>query len=282
MILVTGATGNIGRHVVTTLLDEGQEVRALTRDPERAGLPSEVDVVTGDFDAVETLTPAMKGVDTVLLASYGPATGRRDANVANTAATAGARRIVKISIAGVEAGDRDPVTEWHRAGEEAIDRVGIPRTFLRCGELMSTALWWAETIGSMGKVFVPFADSPSAPIDPVDVATVAVRCLTDTRSDDSEALVLTGPEALTSRARVQRLGEMLGTMLECVEVPREAALEKMVAAGQPPVIASARLDMIEVKSKGLGAAPSDTVETVTGRPAQTFDDWAARNLAAFR
>jgi (4-alkanoyl-5-oxo-2,5-dihydrofuran-3-yl)methyl phosphate reductase len=282
MILVTGATGNIGRHVVTTLLDEGQEVRALTRDPERAGLPSEVDVVTGDFDAVETLTPAMKGVDTVLLASYGPATGRRDANVANTAATAGARRIVKISIAGVEAGDRDPVTEWHRAGEEAIDRVGIPRTFLRCGELMSTALWWAETIRSMGKVFVPFADSPSAPIDPIDVATVAARCLTDTRSDDSAALVLTGPEALTSRARVQRLGEMLGTTLECVEDPREAALEKMVAAGQPPVIASARLDMIEVKSKGPGAAPSDTVETVTGRPAQTFDDWAARNFAAFR
>jgi uncharacterized protein YbjT (DUF2867 family) len=282
MILVTGATGNIGRHIVTTLLYEGQEVRALTRDPEHAGLPSEVDVVTGDFDAVETLTPAMKGVDTVLLASYGPATGRRDANVATTAATAGARRIVKISIAGVEAGDRDPVTEWHRAGEEAIDRVGIPRTFLRCGELMSTALWWAETIRSMGKVFVPFADSPSAPIDPVDVATVAVRCLTDTRSDDSEALVLTGPEALTSRARVRRLGEMLGTTLECVEVPREAALEKMVAAGQPPVIASARLDMIEVKSKGPGAGPSDTVETVTGRPAQTFDDWAARNLAAFR
>ena len=66
-----------------------------------------------------------------------------------------------------------------------------------------------------------------------------------------------------------------------MEVPRDVALEKMIAAGQPPVIASARLDMIEVKSKGLGASPSDTVETVTGRAAQTFDDWAARNLAAF-
>ena len=281
MILVTGATGNIGRLVVTTLLDEGQEVRALTRDPECARLPSEVDVFTGDFDAVETLAPAMKGVDTVLLASYGPVTGTRDANVAHTAATAGASRIVKISIAGVEAGDCDPVTEWHRAGEEAIDRVGIPRTFLRCGELMTTALWWAATIRSMGKVFVPFADSPSAPIDPVDVAMVAVRCLTDSRPGESEALVLTGPEVLTSSARVHRLGAMLGTTLECVEVPREAAFEKMVAAGQPPVIASARLDMIEVKSKGPGAVPSDTVEAVTGRPAQTFDDWAARNLAAF-
>jgi uncharacterized protein YbjT (DUF2867 family) len=282
MILITGATGNIGRHVVTALLDDGQDVRALTRDPEHAGLPSGVDVFTGDFDAVETLTPALKGVDTVLLASYGPATETRDANVANTAATAGASRIVKISIAGVEAGDRDPVTEWHRAGEEAIDRVGIPRTFLRCGELMTTALWWAETIRSMGKVFVPFADSPSAPIDPVDVAMVAARCLTDSRPDDSEALVLTGAEVLTTRERVQRLGEMLGTTLKCIEVPREAAFEKMVAAGQPPVIASARLDMIEVKSKGPGAAPSDTVETVTGRPAHTFDDWATRNLAAFR
>ena len=132
--------------------------------------------------------PAMEGVDTVLLASYGPATGTQDANVANTAAAVGASRIVKISIAGVEAGDSDPVTAWHRAGEEAIDRVGIPRTFLRCGELMTTALWWAETIKATGKVFVPFADAPSAPIDPVDVASVAVRCLTDRRPDNLEAL----------------------------------------------------------------------------------------------
>jgi uncharacterized protein YbjT (DUF2867 family) len=282
MILVTGATGNIGRNVVTALLDEGQEVRALTRDPARAQLPSGVDVVAGDFDAVETLTPAMKGVTSVLLASYGPATGTRDANVANAAAEAGVRRIVKISIAGVEAGDGDPVTEWHRAGEEAIDRVANHRTFLRCGELMTTAFWWAETIRRVGKVFVPFADSPSAPIDPGDVAMVATRCLTDGRHDDRDALLLTGPEILTSRERVRRLGEMLGETLECVEVPRDVALERMIAAGQPPVVASARLDMIEVKSKGPGASPSNTVEAVTGRPAQTFDDWAAGNLAAFR
>ena len=114
MILITGATGNIGRYVVTILLDERQQVRALTRDPERAGLPAAVEVVAGDFDAVETLVPAMEGVDSVFLSSYGPATGLQDANVATTAAAAGVRRIVKISIAGVEAGDSDPVTAWHR------------------------------------------------------------------------------------------------------------------------------------------------------------------------
>jgi uncharacterized protein YbjT (DUF2867 family) len=282
MILVTGATGNIGRHVVTTLLEEGHEVRALSRDPERAELPSEIDVFTGDFDVIETLTEAVRGVDSALLATYGPETGTRDANVAHAAVTAGAGRIVKISIAGVEAGDRDPVTQWHRAGEEAVDRAGIARTFLRCGELMTTALLWAGSIRRVGKVFVPFADSPSAPIDPVDVAMVAARCLTDSHRDDAEALLLTGSEVLSSRARVHRLGEMLGTTLECVEVPREAAFERMVAAGQPPVIANARLDMIEVKAKGEGARPSDTVERVTGRPARTFADWATRNLAAFR
>jgi uncharacterized protein YbjT (DUF2867 family) len=282
MILVTGATGNIGRHVVTTLLADGHDVRALTRDPEQAGLPSAVDVRTGDFDSVGTLAPAMEGIATVLLASYGPATESRDANVATTAAAAGARRIVKISIAGVETGDADPVTAWHRAGEEAINRVGIARTFLRCGELMTTALWWAGSIKATGKVFVPFADAPSAPVDPLDVATVAAHCLTDRGPGDIEALTLTGPEILTSRARVRRLGELLGTSLVCVEVPREAAFERMVAAGQPPVIANARLDMIEVKSKGPGAEPSNAVERVIGRPAQTFDDWAGRNLAAFQ
>jgi (4-alkanoyl-5-oxo-2,5-dihydrofuran-3-yl)methyl phosphate reductase len=282
VILVTAATGNIGRLVVSALLDEGADVRALTRDPRRAALPAEVDVCTGDFDDVDTLATAMKGVDTILLTTYGPATELRDANVARIAATAGASRIVKISIAGVETGDEDPVTEWHRAGEQAIDRVGIPRTFLRCGELMATALWWASTIRSAGKVFVPFADAPSAPIDPADVALVAARCLSGGRRDDSDALVLTGPEVLTNRARVQRLGELLGTTLECVEISRQAAFERMVAAGQPALIAAARLEMIEVKSSGPGAAPSDTVERVIGRPAQRFDAWAARNLATFR
>jgi uncharacterized protein YbjT (DUF2867 family) len=282
MILVTGATGTIGRHVVARLLDEGQDVRALTRDPRRAALPPGVDVRGGDFDAVETLEPAMEGVNTVFLASYGPSTETRDANVASSAAGAGAHRIVKISIAGVDAGDADPVSQWHRAGEAAVDDANIPRTFLRCGELMSTALWWAESIKRTGTVFVPFADAPSAPIDPVDVATVAARCLTDHRTDPREALVLTGPEVLTSRARVRCLGELLGTPLACVEVPRDTAFERMVAAGQPPVIASARLDMIHVKSKGAGAAPSNSVEMMTGRLAGTFGEWATRNLAAFR
>jgi uncharacterized protein YbjT (DUF2867 family) len=224
----------------------------------------------------------MTGVDTVLRVSYGPATGTRDANVAVTAATAGVSGFVKISIAGVNVGDHDPVTEWHRAGEETIDRGDIPRTALRCVELMTTTLWSAETIRSLGKVFVLSADAPSAPIDPVDVAMVAARCLTDSRPDDTEAPLLTGPEALPSRARVQRLGEILGSTLECVEVSREAAFEKMLAAGQPPAIADARLDMIEVKSRGSGAAPSNTVETITARPVRTFDNRAARNLAAFR
>ncbi len=283
MILVTGATGNVGRLLVTLLVDEGVEVRGLSRDPERAGLPPGVDVVVGDFGDVETLKPAMQGVDGVFLASYGPDTAVYDANVASTAAAAGARRIVKITINGVEEGDQDPVTTWHRGGEEAIDRVGIPRTYLRCPELMATSLWWAPTIKKMGKVFVPFADSSGAPADPLDVAAVAARCLTHARTEDAESLEITGPEVLTPRERVRRLGEILGTTLECVEVPRQVAYDNMTAAGMTPVIANARLDMIELKAKNKrGAVPLDTVEAVAGRPPHTFNEWVARHLAAFR
>lgn len=282
MILVTAATGNVGRLLVDQLLEEGHEVRALTRDPSRAGLPADVDVVQGDYDDADSLAPAMKGADTVFLASYGPATGTQDANVAESAASAGARRLVKISIAGVEAGDQDPVSEWHRAGEEAIDRTGIPRTFLRCGELFASSMWWAGTIKAMGKVFMPFADLPSAPVDPLDVAAVAARCLTDTRPDDAEDMVVTGPEVLTSRQRIERLGELLGTPVECVDVSREQAFENMTRMGMPDVIANARLDMIPIKANGAGAAPNDTVETVTARPPRTFDDWATRHLDVYR
>jgi uncharacterized protein YbjT (DUF2867 family) len=282
MMLVTGATGNIGRLLVTQLLDEGDKVRALTRDPARADLPAGAEVVRGDFDDVDSLKQAMQGVDTVFLATYGPATGAQDANVATTAGAAGARRIVKISIAGVETGDDDLVSQWHRAGEEAIDRAGIARTFLRCGELMTTSMWWADTIKSMGKVFMPFADLSSAPVDPLDVAAVAARCLVDNRPADAEALVVTGPEVLTSRQRIERLGELLDRPVECVDVSRDMAFETMTSMGMPEVIAKARLDMIPVKSKGPGAEPSDTVETVTGQPPRTFDDWASRHLAVYR
>jgi uncharacterized protein YbjT (DUF2867 family) len=281
MILVTGATGSVGRHLVTQLLDQREEVRALTRDPGRARLPPRVDVVEGDFYDVETLTPAMRGVDRVFLVSSGPDTAAHDANVAHAAAKAGARRIVKISVTGVEAGDPDPITTWHRAGEEAVDRVGIPRTFLRCGEFMSNALMWAETIRSMGTAFVPFAENPSAPVDPLDVATVAARCLTGSGALDAETLTITGPEVLTCTERVRRLGAILGKTLRCVDVPRQAAYEKMTAAGQPSLMANALLDMMEFKSNGRGAVPLDTVEAVTGRPPHTFDDWAARHLAVF-
>jgi uncharacterized protein YbjT (DUF2867 family) len=282
MILVAGATGNVGRHLVTQLLDEDEEVRAMTRDPERAALPARVEVVAGDLDDPETLTGAMRGVDRVFLVSFGPQTAARDANVANAAATVGASRIVKISVLGVEDRDSDPITSWHRAGEEAVDRAGIPRTFLRCGEFMSNALMWAGTIRSMRTAFVPFKENPSAPVDPLDVAMVAARCLIDNRARDSDALAITGPEVLTGTERVRRIGAMLETTLQCVDVTRQAAFEKMTAAGQPSLLANALLDMMEFKASGRGAVPLGTVETVTGRSPHTFDDWAARNLAAFR
>ncbi|MGH7340900.1 MAG: NAD(P)H-binding protein, partial [Candidatus Rokuibacteriota bacterium] len=183
---------------------------------------------------------------------------------------------------GVDSGDPDPINKWHRAGEEAFDSAGIARPFLRCGEFMTNALMWAETIKVMSTAFVPFAENPSAPIDPLDVARVAARCLTDRTAGDTEALALTGPEALTGADRVRRLGELLGKELNIVNVRRDRAYERMTGAGVPPVLADALLDMMEFKGSGRGAVPLDTVETVTGRAPATFDDWATRNLAAFR
>jgi len=224
---------------------------------------------------------AVKGVDTVLLASSGPGTGTRDANVANTAAAAGAGRIVRISIAGVDAGDGDPVTQWHRAGEEAIDRVGIPRTCLRCGELMTTALWWAATIRSMRKVIVPYPDTPSAPIDPGDVATVTVRCLRSAAPTTPKPSCSPGPRSSPPERPSNGPDDSLGTTWRAPRSPTTRHSRRW-CRGSATGDCQCRLDMIEIKSKGPGAAPSDTVETVTGRPPDTFDDWAAPNLAAFR
>ena len=281
MILVTGATGTVGREVVSQLLAAGQPVRALTRHPDRARLDPRVDVVRGDLERPETLAEAVKGVDRVFSLAVGPRLGEQEAGLAEAARGAGVRHIVKLSVLGAGENTRRGVVSWHSAGERAIRRIGVPWTFVQPGTFMSNSLFWADSIRREGRVYSNFGDGRTAPIHPSDIAAAAVLALT-TPGHEGKAWPLTGPEALSTGEQVRLLAAALGRPIEFVPISDEVARAGMEQAGMPAYLIEALLPFAAVVRSGKAGDVLPTVEQLTGRPALRFAEWARENAGAFR
>lgn len=281
MILVTGATGTVGREVVTQLLAAGEPVRAMTRDPSKANLDPRVEVVQGDFNTPNTLTKAVGGVDRVFSLTFGPRTGAHEGDLAEAAKRSGVRHIVKLSAMGGDDTTKNAIRKWHEEGEEAIKRSGIAWTILRPGGFMSNALHWRGSIRSQGKVFSNYGDGKVPSIYPRDIAAVAVRALIS-GAHDGKTYHLTGPEALTIGDQVRILSEVLGERIEYVAVSDEAARQALERSGMPGFIIDALIPFAAFIRSGKAAEVLPTVEEVTGKPPLTFVDWAREHAAAFR
>jgi uncharacterized protein YbjT (DUF2867 family) len=280
MILVTGATGTIGREVVAQLLTAGQKVRAMTRDPSKVKLNDGVEVVQGDFNAPDTLANAVSGVERVFSLTFGPQTGVHEKHLAQAAKASGVRHIVKLSALGGDDETRNNIRKWHDEGEQAIRETGIALTVLRPTGFMSNALHWRPSIRAQRKVFSNYGDGKLPSVHPRDIAAVAVRALT---SDGHEGKVypLTGPEALSISDQVKILADEIGRPLEYVPISDEAARKGMEHAGMPSFLIDALLPFAAFIRSGKGARIFHTVEEVTGRPPLRFGDWAKENAAAF-
>ncbi|QUQ64765.1 NAD(P)H-binding protein [Kutzneria sp. CA-103260] len=280
MILVTGATGEIGRAVVDSLLAQDIPVRATSRDPSRARLPDGVDVVRADLGDAAAVAAAVSGVDGVFLLTGGPEIPLHDKTVATAAASAGVRRIVKLSSG--RAGDdtaTDPIPRWHRAGERAVRESGVPWIMVRPMGFMSNALMWAGSIRAQDAVFAPYADGRVAVIDPLDIAAVAAVALTSAAT--GQVLTLSGPQALSPGEQVETLASVLGRPLRFVEVTPAAARDAIISHGVSPSMADAIMALRATALEEFTSVVHPTVGRVTGRPAGTFHAWAIRNLAAF-
>jgi uncharacterized protein YbjT (DUF2867 family) len=280
MILVTGATGTVGREVVAQLLTAGQKVRAMTRDPSKVNLDGEVEVVQGDFNAPDTLASAIQGVERVFSLTFGPQTGIHEKNLAQAAKASGVRHIVKLSALGGDDETRNNIRKWHDEGEQAIRETGIAWTVLRPTGFMSNALHWRPSIRAQRKVFSNYGDGKLPPVHPRDIAAVAVRALI---SDGHEGKVypLTGPEALSMSEQVKILADAIGKPLEYVPITDEVARQGMKDAGMPSFLIDALVPFAAFIRSGKAAHVFNTVKEVTGRPPLTFRDWAKENAAAF-
>ncbi|GAA1292694.1 NmrA family NAD(P)-binding protein [Pseudonocardia aurantiaca] len=266
MILVTGATGNIGRLVVDHLLRAGAtDVRALTTNPEKAKLPPEVEVVEGYLGRVETLPAALEGVERMYLAPL-ESTVRE---VVALAAKAGVRHIVDV------AGSKD---SWWGSVEVAVEESGVPWTHLEPGEFMDNYLMWAEQVRTSGTVRDGYPDAAVAAIDLDDIAAVAAVALLED-GHQGKAYPLTGPESLTRAEMVRLIGEALGREVPYVELAHADAVEALrPSMGE---FAETYVDgMAQLTKHPQQAVPA--IAELTGKPGTTFAQWAARNVAAFR
>ncbi len=279
MILVVGATGQIGGELVRLLTAANAAVRALTRDPEKAAhLPAGVERVRGDLGAPETLAVAFAGVDKAFVMAH--ATPHMQGHVKNAVAAAkgaGARHIVFLSSYSVEHLPSSALGRWHRAGEDEVAASGIDFTFLRPGNFASNALRWGETIRAQGAVFDASAGSRSAPIDPRDIAAVAAAALTSD-GHAGKSYTLTGPEVMTAREQVDVVARVLGKPVRHVPVPIEGARAGMLKGGMPEVIADAVLELVKGGDSLAEPLLTTAVRDVAGREAHTFETWARDNV----
>jgi uncharacterized protein YbjT (DUF2867 family) len=282
MILVTGATGTVGRAVVDRLVRAGAQVRAASRRPESADLPDGVDVVYADLGDPDSLRSALDGVKQVFLLANGPDIPQHDGNLARAAAQAGVGHIVKLSSG--RAGDvaaTDPIPTWHRAGERAVENSGVDWTFLRPLGFMSNALIWAGSIRARDAVYAPFAEGRVAVVDPEDIAAVAATVLT-APGHTGQIYTLTGPEALSPAWQVAVLAEVLRRPLQYVEVAPDIARQAILDHGVPPEMADAIMALRATALEGFTSVVHPDIERVTGIPATSFREWAQRNSENFQ
>ncbi|QIJ65654.1 NAD(P)H-binding protein [Streptomyces sp. JB150] len=280
MILVTGATGNVGAELVRGLAQAGEPVRALSRSGRlggRAGeaLPAGVEGVAGDLDRAETVRDALKGVRAMfLMPGYG---GQRQ--ILADARDAGVERVVMLSGGSAATGDRtNAVSAYLIDAEESVRESGLAWTFLRPTSFMSNALRLVDQIRAGDTVRVPFPDVYTTDIDPYDIAQCALHALL-TDAHTGRALELTGPQALLPADRVRVLGEVLGRDLRAVGLgPAEARAE--LEAAMPKSFADAIVSFF-VDGTLDESVVRPTVREVTGRDPRTFEQWARAHADAF-
>ncbi|WP_030691075.1 NAD(P)H-binding protein [Streptomyces globisporus] len=272
MILVTGATGNVGGEVVQALARAGEPVRALVRRP--ADVPAEQ--VVGDLDVPDSLASALDGVRGVFLLP-----GHRDMpGLLDRVRRAGAERVVLLSsLATVATDTRNALSEHMTGSETAVRESGLAWTFLRPNAFMSNALRWLPQLRAGDVVRDAFGTVPVASVDPYDIAAVAVRALLDPGHEE-RVHPLSGPEPLLPAQRLAVLAEVLGRDLRFRALSDEEGRADMAAAGVPEPYIQAFFGFY-----GEGTLDESrtypTVEQVTGRPPRTFGQWATAHRTAF-
>lgn len=276
MILVTGATGNIGSELVRALHGTGQSVRALTRRASQHILPEGVERVTGDLNRPETLSAALVGVQKVFLLS-----GYQDMPGALAEMRkAGIEQVVLLTAGCVVGGNMsNAITRFHLLSEAAVQESGVPWTILRPSGFMSNALQWVPQIQAGDIVRAPWADVRIAAIDPYDIAAAAAEVLS-ADGHEGQSYRLTGPESLLPSDKVRTLAKVLGRNLR-FEQQSDAEARAEMSRTMPTEYVDAFFRFFS-EGEYDDSQVLPTVQNLTGRQPRIFEQWVQAHAQVFQ
>ncbi|WP_431955345.1 SDR family oxidoreductase [Nocardia lijiangensis] len=280
MIVVTGATGNIGRSLVPLLAAAGAQVTAVSRGVGDVALPEGVRHVAADLADPASLSPALAGAEALFLLITGEQlmAGPDPEDVLGVVADAGVRRVVFVSSLGTQTRPEAAGYDRIRAYEKAIQASDMEWTILRPGGFFSNTYAWAESVRAENVVAAPFGSVGLPSVDPADIAAVAAAAL---REDEHAGRIytLTGPALSTPREQAAALGAALGAEVRFVELSPAQAREGMLRF-MPEAVADHTLEILGAPTPGELLISTD-IEKVLGRPASAYAEWAERNRAVF-
>lgn len=283
MILVTGATGSIGRHLVRRLRRDQVPFVALVRDAAK-GDALGCDYVIGDFEDPDTIDSAVRGVDQLFLNAGGaqPAAGEQpmvgqQKTVIDAARRAGVRKVVKVSVWG--AGESGKLAEGaHWEIEQYLKKSGLAWSILQPSGFMQNFITGAGAFSDDGNLIGAYRDGRVSYIDCADIAACAFVLLTQPRGV-GETFVLTGPEALTHAEIAAKLSVVSGRTVEYVDHAPDEFAANLIAQGLPAQFAADVAALYADVAADSLAATTSAVEDLTGRPPTTFDHFLADNHA---
>jgi uncharacterized protein YbjT (DUF2867 family) len=279
MILVAGATGNVGAELVRALAGAGEPVRALSRNPDPATAPAGVQAVSGDLNRPESLRDALTGVRAVyLLSGYQDMPGL----LAEIARAGAGHVVLQSGSSAVSEDTSNAISRYMISSETAVRASGLAWTILRPHSFMSNMLQWAPQLRAGNVVRGPFPEVAVTAIDPYDIAAVAARVLLARQPSEHDGQIyrLTGPEPLRPADRVRILGTVLGRDLRFEGQPDAEARAEMSAAMPPEYVEAFFTFFSDGKLDESVVYPA--VREVTGRPPRTLGQWARDHAAAFR
>jgi uncharacterized protein YbjT (DUF2867 family) len=277
-VLVTGATGGVGRGVLEGLLEKDVAVRALSRQSAKLQVPPGVEKTIGDLNEPATLNRAFEGISAVFLYAQ----GGNLSELMKRMKGAGVEYVVFLST--IDAANEQEYAQHNRrrhvAVEEAISNAGFRYTFLRPGAFATNALrFWRRSIVEESVVRIPFPEAQQAPIDERDIAAVAVNAFV-LHQLDGQAIVLTGPQSLSQRQQVACISDVVRRPIRIETISEEqtrAWLATIIPPGYVNLLFSQWRDEV-----GVSAQVTEFVEHLTGRPATPYRTWVERNAEAFR
>ena len=267
--------------ITVTGLNLMSETEGLSHRRKGAAGPG-VEVVRGDLEQVHSLDAALQGVTRTLLVSpLDPCQVELQGNFIEAAKRAGPVQIVKISGLGTALDSPVRSGRWHAQTEAQLEASGLPFTHLRPLFFMQNVLRFAQPIAWTGEFVAALGQGKIAMVDVRDIAAVAVAALT-MHGHAGKAYTITGPEALSYDDVAKKLSSVTGRPVSYRDAPLADVRQRLLEAGMPEWHVEVQMDFHTALREGGASIVTDTVETVTGKPPQSFERFAREHDALFR